>query len=405
MNTIPDSIPQKQCTDCKGCFPADLTHFPPAKPGKLKPRCRNCTRAQYKAWKEQNQEHRNAYMKKWHREHKAEEKEYSQQRKDQHRLYQEQHTNDMKRCRGCSSNLPATVAYFHKDAIWIDGLYPYCKKCRGKGRTFGIEPFEEKGKRRCTKCMQIFPATIAYFNKAREGKFGLSAHCKRCRGKGRTFGKDLPPVDKDEKCCTDCLKVFPKTSEHFYTTKSIHNDGFQATCKQCSKHRYKNISKSINEQRRMQRQANPEKFRNLDKKRYVRDIERMREKNRSQYKKHKVVRRKKAIIYQNTHREIFNISNHNYRARKKSIVGVHTVDQILDLLKRQRYCCYYCQKKFQRVKGKYVYHIEHTFPVSRIHGSDIPANDISYLVLACPTCNLEKGNKFPWEWSKGGKLL
>jgi hypothetical protein len=37
-------------------------------------------------------------------------------------------------------------------------------------------------------------------------------------------------------------------------------------------------------------------------------------------------------------------------------------------------------------------------------GTDIPANSIDYLVLSCPTCNLSKGDKFPWEWLDGGRL-
>jgi len=94
-----------------------------------------------------------------------------------------------------------------------------------------------------------------------------------------------------------------------------------------------------------------------------------------------------------------------YEIRQKGILGVHTLEQIQKQLKRQRHCCYYCSLKFQKSKGGYVYHVEHTFPLSRVVGTDIPANDISYLVLACPTCNIKKGDKFPWEFPEGGRLL
>jgi hypothetical protein len=36
---------------------------------------------------------------------------------------------------------------------------------------------------------------------------------------------------------------------------------------------------------------------------------------------------------------------------------------------------------------------------------DIPANDISYLVISCGPCNVSKGARFPWEWIDGGRLL
>jgi len=87
---------------------------------------------------------------------------------------------------------------------------------------------------------------------------------------------------------------------------------------------------------------------------------------------------------------------------------VYTAAQIREQLKRQHYRCYYAKcgfAKFQRIKGKFVYHVEHTFPVSRVAATATPANDIGYLVLACPACNLSKGDKFPWEWPEGGRLL
>jgi len=100
--------------------------------------------------------------------------------------------------------------------------------------------------------------------------------------------------------------------------------------------------------------------------------------------------------------------NANRRARKKTVPGTHTAAQIAEQLKRQHYHCYYAAcgfAKFPKVNGKYIYHVEHTFPISRVIGTGIPANDMSYLVLACKSCNDSKGNKFPWEWAAGGRLL
>ena len=95
----------------------------------------------------------------------------------------------------------------------------------------------------------------------------------------------------------------------------------------------------------------------------------------------------------------------NRNALNQSVRGTHTSAQIQEQLMRQKRKCYYCHDKFKRVKDKYVYHVDHTFPLSRIAGTDIPANSIDYLVLTCPACNLSKSDKFPWEWSEGGRLL
>ncbi len=92
---------------------------------------------------------------------------------------------------------------------------------------------------------------------------------------------------------------------------------------------------------------------------------------------------------------------HNLRAAKRGMRETVSVEQIQEQLKNQKCRCYYCSTKFER---RYIYHIDHTFPMSRASGND-PINDISYLVLACPDCNLRKKDKYPHEFYEGGKLL
>jgi hypothetical protein len=96
-------------------------------------------------------------------------------------------------------------------------------------------------------------------------------------------------------------------------------------------------------------------------------------------------------------------SAHNHRARKRNAEGVITKEQIQQKLKSQKFKCYYCFAKFEQQKGKYIFHLEHTIPVSRI---DVrPRNDINFVVLACPRCNISKNDKCPWEWPEGGRLI
>jgi 5-methylcytosine-specific restriction endonuclease McrA len=92
--------------------------------------------------------------------------------------------------------------------------------------------------------------------------------------------------------------------------------------------------------------------------------------------------------------------------RQRDIPGTLTSKQIQQKLKAQRYRCYYgaCgHAKFKKRNGKYVFHLEHTIPLSRPDAS--PRHDINYIVLACPSCNLRKYNKLPHEWSEGGRLF
>jgi 5-methylcytosine-specific restriction endonuclease McrA len=75
-------------------------------------------------------------------------------------------------------------------------------------------------------------------------------------------------------------------------------------------------------------------------------------------------------------------------------------------MEAQKYRCYYAAcgySKFKKVKGQYVYHLEHTIPLSRVEHS--PRHDINYVVLACPECNIRKGAKLPHEFFEGGRLF
>lgn len=91
------------------------------------------------------------------------------------------------------------------------------------------------------------------------------------------------------------------------------------------------------------------------------------------------------------------------RAASKSIPGTLSLQQIEMKLRLQRFRCYYCSRHFEKRNGKYLYHLEHTVPISRKEAQ--PRHDINYVVLACPTCNLKKGTRLPHEFYEGGRLL
>jgi len=105
--------------------------------------------------------------------------------------------------------------------------------------------------------------------------------------------------------------------------------------------------------------------------------------------------------YYQTHKAEYNARDRNRSARKRAVAGKHTPKQIHEQYDRQKGKCYYCRKKVKWGD----HHVDHTFPLSRVVGTDIPANDISYLVITCAHCNESKGAKFPWEWPEGGRLL
>lgn len=80
----------------------------------------------------------------------------------------------------------------------------------------------------------------------------------------------------------------------------------------------------------------------------------------------------------------------NRVAKKRNASGSHTSDQILEMLKKQKWKCVYCAVSIKTKR-----HIDHIIPLA-LGG----ANDIGNLQGLCPTCNCRKNAKDPHEWAK-----
>lgn len=280
----------------------------------------------------------------------------------------------------------------------------------------------------CSKCKRTLPLTDEYFHQEKRRRGGFRSDCKACR----STSKRIVLPDGQKRCNGPCGRILPSTTEHFHERKASR-DGLQHVCKDCRleydnhnrdrKRANAKVHDSIPENKE-RRRANEKARRNnpetregfLAAKRANYHSPKSKAHLKDYYKKPEVRDRKKANTKARYHNPITGLYVREQKraytlnriARKKAIPGTYTVSQIQDQLKRQRYRCYYAacgHAKFEKVNGKHIYHIDHTFPISRIAGTNIPANDISYLVLACPTCNMSKGDKFPWEWPEGGRLF
>lgn len=76
----------------------------------------------------------------------------------------------------------------------------------------------------------------------------------------------------------------------------------------------------------------------------------------------------------------------NYRSRKLNAQGRHSGEDVLQRLRDQDNCCYWCSQPLQN------YHVDHYIPLSR-GGTNWPEN----LVMTCPSCNTSKNNHLPFE--------
>lgn len=113
--------------------------------------------------------------------------------------------------------------------------------------------------KKCSKCGEWLVANTKYFEKAKTGKYGLRADCKKCRKELKKVynkkkrekkleeyfieqrRKELEEkkakeknaeakVTVTEKRCKKCGRILP--AEAFYKNKA-HKDGLQPYCKEC----------------------------------------------------------------------------------------------------------------------------------------------------------------------------
>ncbi len=91
----------------------------------------------------------------------------------------------------------------------------------------------------------------------------------------------------------------------------------------------------------------------------------------------------------------YKANRHRRRSRERGAPGTHTVQQVLDLLQKQRGKCPYCKAGINRN-----YHVDHI--VSLAMGG---SNDILNLQLLCPSCNYRKHAKDPILFAQEQGLL
>lgn len=208
------------------------------------------------------------------------------------------------------------------------------------------------------------------------------------------------------KRCNKCGKDFPATKQYFYESKSCR-DGFRGECRACNRANYRayyaanadrekartnawnNANKDwVYERNRVWRKANSERV-----KKYERLRVRVSPKHRAYLEANRDKSKAYYRVWRKNHPEAGKAYVHNRRALKLSNGGTHTAADISLQLKTQKGRCWWCGGKLNKQ-----YHVDHRIPLVK-GGSNGPEN----LCIACPSCNLSKSAKMPWEFN--GRLL
>lgn len=212
-------------------------------------------------------------------------------------------------------------------------------------------------------------------------------------GKGVT----MTATDSTTKTCTKCKTEHTATPE-FFPYKKKGECKLHSWCINClrtsARERYNQHLEEKREYARQYAAAHREQKREYSRKYYALHRDRYCENSRKYRNSHPEKRRKDFRAWRLANPDKVKARINRRRALKQGAKGSNVFFNEKAQLKRQKGCCAYCGEKMTK------YHIEHVIPLSR-GGSDHPDNK----VLACPSCNLSKGNKLPHEWSKGGRLL
>jgi HNH endonuclease len=399
------TIPQKRCTKCKKEYPATTEYWYRNKrkdDDGLRSQCKECT-----------------------------------SKKSKERQNHPEPTDEtlMKRCTGpCGKEYPANVKYWHRNIRHKDGLMNKCKECRNKeaetyrsraevqeyrkayGNAYRSHPEMQERNKVYQRAYHSRPE-VQERQRAYRSRTDVREHRRAYRSRTeirehesnyRRVYHSRPEVQERQRAYRRTYHSRPEVQERRRAYQKAYRSRPEARERKITRDRAYYARPEIQERRKayLSRPDVQEHNKNRHKAYYARPE--IQERQRAYLSRPEIQEHRKAwhkAHYSRPEVQVnHRIHSHTRRARNRAVKGTHSPQQIKEQLKRQQHKCYYCKKRLQKAKGKYIYHIEHTFPLSRVAGTDIPANSIDYIVLACPACNMSKHDKFPWEWPEGGRL-
>lgn len=235
----------------------------------------------------------------------------------------------------------------------------------------------------CKKCGSGKPSTEEYFS-IRSDTQQLNSQCKECKSK--------------------------KRREHYINNKEkaliqSHNWKIENKDRRKEVHKvwYNKNKDRILERSRNKYYENVEYERNRSKEYGIKNKSKKSELRKSRYILNKGKENEQAKKWYNENKSQHLINGNNwrkqnpdaarallekYRARKLNAGGNYTQKDVKRQYNRQYSECFYCGEKLNNF-----YHVDHVVPLSR--GG---TNHCGNIVIACPSCNSSKSNKYITEW-------
>jgi 5-methylcytosine-specific restriction endonuclease McrA len=251
----------------------------------------------------------------------------------------------------------------------------------------------------CTKCLQVFPATVKYFFNNFNGNVGLSQNCKTCEIESY---KDACSNKKDIGIQNN-IENYKKYKEELKEQsikrkKQLYLENIDARKEYEKQYRKANAEK-IRKQNKQWRIDNAEKLKERERQRYLKSYDKDKrkkyyEENKERYKlngkiyyKNNLNRKRECgKQYRLNNRDKIAIVNQKRRAIKKQLPYTLTITQWNTIKKHFNNSCAYCGKKSKLEQ-------EHFIPLSK-GGGYTECN----IIPACRSCNSSKQDTYFYQW-------
>lgn len=228
----------------------------------------------------------------------------------------------------------------------------------------------------CRKCKNLFPRTREYFDARADAPDGLRAECKACRRAYMRDYHDRPEVREKDKAYRDSHKEeINERSAEWRERKLAENPSF-------NHEHYEKYGKSESRKSYMRGYAHKYNQRPDVKAKARSRSERRRQTPEGRIRDMEYRRSPTGIAKQKVRKQ-------RRRARMRGAPGQFTAADVLLQFKSQKGKCWWCGCELSSD-----YHADHLIPLSR-GGTNHPEN----IVVSCPTCNISRQAKMPWEWA------
>lgn len=219
---------------------------------------------------------------------------------------------------------------------------------------------------------------LEMFVKLKKSKDGCAADCKSCKKL-----KDKDYYEKTKDANKDKRKAYRESNKEYISNwkKDYYSNPENKTKKA--------------ETDRMYREENKDYIAERKKRYYEENKDKIREYKTNYYYKNKEYLLEYYREYYEENPQVYKDRARNRRAKLKEVGGVFYKEDVDKLYELQQGKCVYC--KTDLPEG---FHVDHIMPIS-LGGSNWPEN----LQLLCPTCNLRKHAKDPFDWANEIGLL